>query len=83
MHKGWTRGSNPAADILVIAGGGSGVKQLKLWSYTLSLKADPPSVIFLAFNSFKDNLDSKAPMQPEDIWIFHQFCRSNRLESSR
>lgn len=54
-------GINPAADILVIAGGGSGVKQLKLQSYTLSLKADPPSVIFLAFNSFKDKLGLQSP----------------------
>lgn len=64
---GWRRGSNSAADILAITEGGSNLEQVKPWSYTLLVKADPPSIIFLAFHSFKDHLDPKALVQPEDM----------------
>lgn len=64
---GWRSGSSSAADILAITGGGSNLEQVKPWSYTLPVKADPPSIIFLAFHSFKDNLDPEALMQPEDM----------------
>lgn len=59
--------SPSAADVLVITGGGSDLEQVRPWSYTVLVKADPPSIIFLASHSFKDNLDPKALMQPEDM----------------
>lgn len=60
-------GGMGVAGIPAITGGGSDWEQVKPWSDTLLVKADPPSIIFLASHSFKDNLHPKALVQSEDM----------------